>query len=56
MQVIESMLSSSQKGLDKNPEWIHGVAREKTWASDSGSKPLSTTYHLGDFGQVAQPC
>jgi len=29
MQVFESILSSSQRGLGKNPEWTHGVAREK---------------------------
>lgn len=54
MQVFESILSSPQRGLGMNPEWIYGVAREKEHGLQS-KVLLFTTYHLGDLGQVSQP-
>ena len=30
---FKNILNSSQKGLDKDPEWMHSMIKEKVWAS-----------------------
>lgn len=46
MQVFESILSSSQRGLGMNPEWIQGVAREK----ERGLRSKVLLYYLPSGG------